>query len=201
MRNGGYLLFRAFDTIFGFFDHNHEIDNLVGKEQFCNYVGNPQDKEKSGLKVCTGPYQVDHSDYEPNHMYHQTTMELFGSYFPSNETLDNPPQMVGFAHQAAVGNPAIKNNQSVLSQVMHSFHPKNIPVHAKLASEYAVFDRWFSSVPGPTQPNRAFSHAATSSGMFRNDPKMMVAGLPARVIQQDIADAGLSWKTYFQEYI
>lgn len=38
-----------------------------------------------------------------------------------------------------------------------------------LASEYAVSDRWFCSLPAETWPNRLFAHAATSGCHFAND--------------------------------
>jgi phospholipase C len=40
-----------------------------------------------------------------------------------------------------------------------------LPVLTKLATEFAVCDRWFSSLPGPTWPNRFFLHGATSHGL------------------------------------
>jgi hypothetical protein len=49
--------------------------------------------------------------------------------------------------------------------VMHCFDPKQVPVLTALAKEFAVCDRWFSSMPGPTWPNRFFLHAATSGGL------------------------------------
>ena len=39
-----------------------------------------------------------------------------------------------------------------------------VPVLSRLAVEFAVCTRWFSSVPGETWPNRNFLHAATSDG-------------------------------------
>ncbi len=47
---------------------------------------------------------------------------------------------------------------------MKCFDPKKVPVLATLAQQYALCTRWFSSVPGPTLPNRAFAHGATSVG-------------------------------------
>ncbi|HEU5391919.1 MAG TPA: alkaline phosphatase family protein [Streptosporangiaceae bacterium] len=46
--------------------------------------------------------------------------------------------------------------------VMRCFLPEHVPVLTQLAREFAVCDRWFSSMPGPTEPNRYFLHAATS---------------------------------------
>ena len=42
---------------------------------------------------------------------------------------------------------------------------KQLPVLHRLAKEFAVCDQWFSSIPGPTWPNRFFLHGASSSGL------------------------------------
>jgi phospholipase C len=42
--------------------------------------------------------------------------------------------------------------------------PDQVPVLSRLALDFAVCTRWFSSVPGETWPNRNFLHAATSDG-------------------------------------
>ena len=49
--------------------------------------------------------------------------------------------------------------------VMRAFQPERVPVLTMLAREFATCDRWFSSLPGPTWPNRFFVHAATSGGL------------------------------------
>lgn len=33
--------------------------------------------------------------------------------------------------------------------------PEHIPVFNAMAENFVLFDRWFASVPGPTNPNRA----------------------------------------------
>ena len=40
--------------------------------------------------------------------------------------------------------------------------PRQLPVIHTLATEFAICDQWFSSVPGPTWPNRFFVHGASS---------------------------------------
>src|SRR5256885_1815260 len=52
--------------------------------------------------------------------------------------------------------------------IMNCFTPESLPVINGLAKAYAVCDRWFSSVPTQTFPNRSFIHAATSSGYVTN---------------------------------
>ncbi|MBC8068395.1 MAG: VCBS repeat-containing protein, partial [Deltaproteobacteria bacterium] len=53
--------------------------------------------------------------------------------------------------------------------VMACFGPDQLPVLHALAREFVVCDRWFCSMPGPTGPNRMFTHAATS-GMYDDSP-------------------------------
>ncbi|MDQ1737367.1 MAG: phospholipase [Pseudonocardiales bacterium] len=48
--------------------------------------------------------------------------------------------------------------------VMLCQDPAQVPVLTTLALQFAVFDRWFCSVPGETWPNRNYLHAATSNG-------------------------------------
>jgi phospholipase C len=48
---------------------------------------------------------------------------------------------------------------------MRSYTEDDVPVIISLAREFAVCDGWFSSMPGPTWPNRYFFHAASSAGL------------------------------------
>jgi phospholipase C len=49
--------------------------------------------------------------------------------------------------------------------IMKCFDPVEIPILTTLAREFAVCDNWFSSMPGPTWPNRFFVVAGTSGGL------------------------------------
>lgn len=46
---------------------------------------------------------------------------------------------------------------------------EDLPLQYALADQFTICDRWFSSVMGPTWPNRYFLHAATSSGNTANE--------------------------------
>jgi hypothetical protein len=46
---------------------------------------------------------------------------------------------------------------------MGFYNADDLPVYDHLASEYCVVDRWFSSVPGATWPNRLYSIAGAST--------------------------------------
>lgn len=45
---------------------------------------------------------------------------------------------------------------------MLGFDATEVPVLVELARTNLYFDDWFSSMPGPTWPNRLFAHAASS---------------------------------------
>ncbi|KAL0464096.1 UNVERIFIED_CONTAM: Non-specific phospholipase C6 [Sesamum latifolium] len=76
--------------------------------------------------------------------------------------------------------------------------PENVPVYAALVSEFAVFDRWFSSIPGPTQPNRLFVYSATSHGSTSHVKKQLAKGYPQQTIFDSVHENGLDFGVYFQ---
>lgn len=50
-------------------------------------------------------------------------------------------------------------------QIMKCYDSSQLTVLNALAREFVVCDNWFSSMPGPTWPNRYFVHAASSGGL------------------------------------
>jgi phospholipase C len=80
-----------------------------------------------------------------------------------------------------------------IQAVMDSFAPGRLPSIEALASAFCVCDNWFSEVPGPTQPNRLYMHAATSSGYVMNDWSQIFS---ARTIYNNLQDAGFTWAVY-----
>src|SRR5690348_956271 len=71
--------------------------------------------------------------------------------------------------------------------IMYYFKQQDLPVLTNLALEYAVFDRWFSSIPGPTVCNRAFAHYGTSFGRVDMNPFEIMA--PFKSIYQRLINA------------
>src|SRR5262249_32045070 len=55
--------------------------------------------------------------------------------------------------------------------IMGMYTPELLPVLSGLARQYAVCDRWFSSVPTMTMPNRAFANAGPSQGHLDDHTK------------------------------
>src|SRR6266550_3385150 len=55
-------------------------------------------------------------------------------------------------------------------KIMYYFKQSDLPVLSTLALEFALFNRWFASIPGPTICNRAFAHYGTSFGRVDMNP-------------------------------
>jgi phospholipase C len=82
--------------------------------------------------------------------------------------------------------------------------PDQVPVLTALAREFLVCDRWFSSMPGPTEPNRFFVHAG-ECGNFDDSPDSddiiwasLVDGFEFNhgTVFQKMRDAGVPFRIY-----
>ena len=62
---------------------------------------------------------------------------------------------------------------------------------------FAFGDRYFSSLLGPTYPNRLFLLAATTFGHAGNDLPPIPKGFPVDSIFKRLDAAGITWKDYF----
>ena len=54
--------------------------------------------------------------------------------------------------------------ENYYDEVMHEFKPTQVPVKTALAQEYAVFDKFHSSFPGPSTPNHLFIQTGSAQG-------------------------------------
>jgi phospholipase C len=57
--------------------------------------------------------------------------------------------------------------QAAVQSVMDYFADGALPALHKLANQFAVCDRWFASVPGPTWPNRFFAMMGSCHGQLQ----------------------------------
>jgi phospholipase C len=81
-------------------------------------------------------------------------------------------------------------------RIMNYHNAAQLPTFDNLASQFCVCDRWFSSVPGATQPNRIYSLAGHSNGEKHNlsIPRLLL-GWNVRPIFEFLP-AGVTWKYY-----
>ncbi|KAK8037393.1 hypothetical protein PG991_000739 [Apiospora marii] len=82
------------------------------------------------------------------------------------------------------------------SEAINYYTPEHIPVFNAIAENFVLFDRWFCSVPGPTNPNRAYLTSGTSHGHGRNDDAFGEYGLPQKSIFEQLSEKNISWINY-----
>ena len=117
---------------------------------------------------------------------------MFGEPWSEESAAKNlAPAMQGFAQNAE------RTGAGLAETVMNGFGPEAVPVYKELASEFAVCDRWFASVPAATQPNRLYVHSATSHGMTGNDTKQLIEGFPQKTIFESLHEEGFSFGIYY----
>jgi phospholipase C len=85
---------------------------------------------------------------------------------------------------------------------------KKLPVIRQLACEFAICDNWYSSLPGPTWPNRFFVHGASSAG-WTDSPHLLdeitwetFRGFRYNhgSIFQALCNAGHQWRLYNDDF-
>jgi phospholipase C len=137
---------RSFDHLLGFLkvDRNKDIDGLTGNESIPR---DPNDLSKGEVPVTRNGYDVSPDD--PNHTFEDITIQV------------NNNNMNGFVYNSL---------QTGLNETnpVNMFDSNSAPIINTLASEFAVFDSWFCSLPSSTDPNRAFALSGTSTGVVTN---------------------------------
>jgi len=86
------------------------------------------------------------------------------------------------------------------SRTMGFYDQTDLPYYYALYNTFATADRYFSSVPGPTFPNRFYLLAGTSFGHIQNDFPTTATGFDQRTIFNELDEAGISWKIYSASY-
>ncbi|KAJ3299734.1 hypothetical protein HDV03_002822, partial [Kappamyces sp. JEL0829] len=126
------------------------------------------------------------SSYDPDHSVAGVTEAIYGSQGPAKNLV---PRMNGFATNAVR-----RGGLSAAQEVMAYYSAATMPTTYRLAQEFALVDNWFSSVPGPTQPNRFFLHAATALG--HTDNTFPILGLKCPTIYDALEAVQKSWRVY-----
>ena len=118
----------------------------------------------TGLPVLVSTpadFQLKDVDRDPGHEFEDTLVQLCGEGAVYTPALGGYPPVdnSGFIQSY------VDAGSSTPERVMRCYTPEQLPVINALAREFAVCDQWFSSLPGPTWPNRFFLLAGTSGGL------------------------------------
>src|SRR5579862_1717863 len=151
---------RSFDHMLGFMKApGYDIEGLDPAALPYNEDSTEKKIYASNDARYTGDLAAD-----PNHHFPDVTQQLHGTLQPAPSQV---PDMSGF-----VLNYEVKSGSAASgAHIMKCFKPAAIPILTTLASEYAVCDHWFSSIPGPTLPNRLYAHCGTSRGRLDMAPE------------------------------
>src|SRR5262249_42828614 len=130
---------------------NPAIDGLSGTE--TNPDATPTGNPMPMLPKATYQGQL---QPDPNHHFPAVDLQIFGGATGP----DRAANMQGFVKSYAVQ----QNNTKQSAKIMYYFQQSDLPMLTTLTLEFAVFNKWFASIPGPTICNRAFAHYGTSFG-------------------------------------
>jgi len=101
-------------------------------------------------------FAIAQSEGDPGHEFDDVNTQLCG-------------EGAGYPDRITGDYPLVNNSGFAFSyhrpQIMNCYTPDQLRVLVALSREFTLCDRWFSSMPGPTWPNRFFVHAASSGGL------------------------------------
>lgn len=145
---------------------SRSFDNVCGwlyesGEEGCNYIGPGGAFDGSSYDYFNwnGNEKAYVSQFKEGQLSDQWDLVALDQD-PFHDTTDNLQQMFAdspgyWGRQEPDMGGFVLNNAN--PQVMETFSPTQLPVLNGLAREFAISDRWFSSIPGGTDVNRAFS--------------------------------------------
>lgn len=186
---------RAFDHIFGY---RQSVNGLQGNESNLLDPSKPESDSNPAFQVSNGaPYTVLAGE-GPGHSFNAANTQLCNN--KNGPSAANPSANNGFVssyHTELVYADKVKDpSNAVIQVVMDAFAPASLPSINALADAFCVCDNWYSEVPGPTQPNRLYVHAATSFGFALN---VWTQTFDAPTIYNRLQDAGYSWALYYYD--
>jgi phospholipase C len=149
---------RSFDHMLGSLKAvDARIDGITNQDPY----GNP---DTTGAMVQPQPLAQFQAQLQPDpdHHFPAVDLQIFGGDTSPNRVAN----MQGFVKSYFNQQRDVGHSQ----KIMYYFKQSDLPVLSTLALEFAVFNRWFASIPGPTICNRAFAHYGTSFGRVDMNP-------------------------------
>jgi phospholipase C len=147
---------------------NRSFDHMLGSlkavdARIDGLTGNESNPDTTGAPVTVAPLAEFQSqlDPDPDHHFPAVDLQIFGGDTSANRVANMQGFVKSYFNQ--------QHDLNHSSKIMYYFPKEKLPVLTTLATEFAVFNGWFSSIPGPTICNRAFAHYGTSFGQVSMD--------------------------------
>ena len=174
---------RSFDHMLGSLKKPFpKINGLSGNESNPDTTNEPvKVKDAAGFQ---GQLKAD-----PDHHFPGVDLQIYGG----DESPNRQPNMEGFVKSYFTQTNHVADSHAI----MNYFKADQLPVLTNLATEYAVFNGWFSSIPGPTICNRAFAHYGTSFGQVGMDIFYLLDKIPS--IYERMVAASHTAKIYYYD--
>jgi len=172
---------------------NHSFDHMLGALQGeldldgIDRQQSPRTNEVNGKSYEQLPRAARILANDPKHEHPDALAQI---------KLDPDGHPGGFVADYAHAYPAC---QEVWGEVMKYHDVDTLPALHALARQFTVCDRWFSSLPGPTWPNRFFVHSGTSLGRVTMPEGLFNLHLHwynQTTLYDRLNDAKVSWKIY-----
>jgi phospholipase C len=166
----------SFDNYFGALNtpafYGSEVDGVSSSHSNRNHDGSitPQFKDRD---LCTD---------DPKHDWNSAHMDWNQGAMDGFVTVNDYSDQGGRRHLGG--------------RVMGYYDSSDIPFYYALANDFAIADKYFSSVQGPTFPNRFYLYAATSFGHITNDMPGTDHSFSQKTIFDLLDEYGVSWKYY-----
>ncbi|MEZ4445886.1 MAG: alkaline phosphatase family protein [Polyangiaceae bacterium] len=175
---------------------DHMVVVMMENRSFDHYFQKLPEYGQPDVDVAPADFSNLDRDGNPTPIFHQEAYCFVDTNhgYGGTHTQVNGGLMDGFV-TTNEGNhemPAMGNLEMFHGRrAMGYYDETDIPFYYWLANEFSVADRYFSSLPGPTLPNRMYLYAATSYGKVHNSlpgpMDLIVDYLDAREIE---------WKIY-----
>lgn len=154
---------RAFDHMLGFANITGK-DAVNGETVTVNAPAESNSYNGTSYPLTSGA--AANMQFDPGHEFPDVVEQLCGegaTYTPNSDypSIDNS----GFVVNYATTKSAQEGASSNYAQIMQCYTAGDLPILTALANNFVLCTNWFSSLPGPTWPNRFFMHAASSGGL------------------------------------
>lgn len=196
---------------------NHSFDNMFGFSGIPGIITSAPGASNAynGVTYPAGSPAPAAMPTDPGHEFLDVVEQLAGQGASFTPGKPYPPVTnSGYAANYATtrteitsGNPRLPTPDEI-GDIMKCFRTKDqLPVMYELATEFALCDQWFSSLPGPTWPNRFFVHGASSGGWDDSPSSSQmvewetVSGFtyPRGSIFDALNAHGIKWRIYVDE--
>jgi phospholipase C len=186
---------RSFDHYFGKMPDYRRKNNIPGADDIDGLPANASNPARDDPSQLVFAHHIETPRHEGLSPAWNTAHRQMNRFHPTSRER----KMDGFVYAAAnfsrdpEQQPACDINGL---RAMGFYDASDLPYYYALASQFAISDRMFSSVPSATLMNRWFLLAASCFGRVAPPPRGTAQQIGAKTIFELCEAAGVSWKIY-----